>query len=62
MHVPAASVPGLTSPHGLPIGVQVIGAIGTDRQLFEVARWVHRHVACGSTWGHWSLRHRQEKP
>lgn len=45
MHVPAVSVPAFTGSHGLPIGVQVIAAHGADRQLFEAARWVHRHIA-----------------
>ena len=44
MHVPAVSVPALTGPHGLPVGVQVIAASGADRHLFEAARWVHRHI------------------
>jgi Asp-tRNA(Asn)/Glu-tRNA(Gln) amidotransferase A subunit family amidase len=44
MHVPAMSLPAFTGPNGLPIGVQVVGAHGADRQLFEAARWVHRHL------------------
>jgi Asp-tRNA(Asn)/Glu-tRNA(Gln) amidotransferase A subunit family amidase len=44
MHVPAMSLPAFTGPNGLPIGVQVIGAHGADRRLFEAARWVHRHL------------------
>jgi Asp-tRNA(Asn)/Glu-tRNA(Gln) amidotransferase A subunit family amidase len=45
MHVPAVSVPAFTGPNSLPIGAQVIAASGADRQLFEAARWVHRHIA-----------------
>jgi Asp-tRNA(Asn)/Glu-tRNA(Gln) amidotransferase A subunit family amidase len=44
MHAPAISIPAFTGPTGLPIGVQVIAASGADRQLFEAARWVHRHL------------------
>jgi Asp-tRNA(Asn)/Glu-tRNA(Gln) amidotransferase A subunit family amidase len=45
MHVPAMSLPAFTGPRGLPIGVQVIGPAGADRQLMEAARWVYRHIA-----------------
>jgi Asp-tRNA(Asn)/Glu-tRNA(Gln) amidotransferase A subunit family amidase len=44
MHVPAMSLPAFTGPNGLPIGMQVIGAHGADRRLFEAARWVYRHI------------------
>ena len=42
MHVPALSVPVFRGPHGLPIGAQLIGRRGRDRELLSAARWVHR--------------------
>ncbi len=37
MGVPALSLPMLEGEHGLPIGVQIIGAMGEDAQLLSVA-------------------------
>jgi amidase len=34
---PAISMPGATTRDGLPIGVQLVTAHGTDRRLLEVA-------------------------
>jgi Asp-tRNA(Asn)/Glu-tRNA(Gln) amidotransferase A subunit family amidase len=42
MHVPAITLPVLTGPNGLPIGLQVIGRRNGDRKLFAAARWIHR--------------------
>lgn len=43
--VPAVAVPGLRGPHGLPIGVQLIGKRHHDGDLLAVAAWVGRHLA-----------------
>jgi Asp-tRNA(Asn)/Glu-tRNA(Gln) amidotransferase A subunit family amidase len=37
--VPAISLPLLTGPHGLPVGVQLVGRAGADRSLLQTARW-----------------------
>lgn len=42
LHMPCINVPGLTGPHGLPIGLQVVGRIGDDRRMLEVAAIVER--------------------
>ena len=38
--LPAVTLPLLSGPNGMPIGVQVIGAPGRDDDLFRAARWV----------------------
>lgn len=45
--VPCVTVPGMTGPQGLPVGVQVVGAFGRDAELMPVADWVHRQVRGG---------------
>jgi amidase len=40
VHVPCMTLPLLTGPHGLPVGVQFIAKRNNDRLLFEAARWV----------------------
>lgn len=37
---PAVNVPGLSGPTGLPLGVQVVGRIGTDAQTLRGAAWI----------------------
>jgi Asp-tRNA(Asn)/Glu-tRNA(Gln) amidotransferase A subunit family amidase len=41
LHTPAVTLPGLTGPNGLPVGVQVIGLPGMDDQLLAIAAWMH---------------------
>ena len=43
--VPAISLPLLTGPNGLPIGVQVVGRRGEDARLLRTARWLSRRLA-----------------
>jgi len=45
---PAISLPLLEGPHGLPIGVQLIGRRGNDARLLRTARWLAHHVANGA--------------
>ena len=40
MGTPCVNVPGLADPHGLPLGVQVIGRFGSDRATLEAALFV----------------------
>ena len=37
LHLPCVTVPGLTGPAGLPVGVQVVGARFSDQRLLAVA-------------------------
>ena len=40
LHVPCVNLPGFTGPMGLPVGVQVIGAIDDDARLLRAAKWM----------------------
>lgn len=40
--VPCVTVPVYTGPKGLPIGVQIVGAYGTDRDTLGWAEWTRR--------------------
>jgi Asp-tRNA(Asn)/Glu-tRNA(Gln) amidotransferase A subunit family amidase len=44
LHTPAVNLPGLTGAQGLPVGVQVIGPVGADDHLLDVASWMHAHL------------------
>jgi Asp-tRNA(Asn)/Glu-tRNA(Gln) amidotransferase A subunit family amidase len=47
LHAPCISVPGLTGPAGLPVGVQVVGAPGSDAQTLAAAAVVERALDPG---------------
>jgi len=38
--MPTVSLPVMTGPNGLPIGLQVVGRRGCDADLFRVAHWI----------------------
>ena len=40
LHVPCVTVPVGRGPHGLPLGIQVVGPRGADAQVLAWARWV----------------------
>jgi Asp-tRNA(Asn)/Glu-tRNA(Gln) amidotransferase A subunit family amidase len=40
--LPTVSVPGLTGPTGLPVGVQLVGRRGADAELLACAAWLAR--------------------
>jgi Asp-tRNA(Asn)/Glu-tRNA(Gln) amidotransferase A subunit family amidase len=42
--VPAITLPLLTGPNGLPVGVQVVGRRGEDARLLRTARWLARAI------------------
>jgi Asp-tRNA(Asn)/Glu-tRNA(Gln) amidotransferase A subunit family amidase len=42
LHVPAISVPLWRDETGLPIGLQLVGRLGSDRRLMGVAEWLIR--------------------
>jgi amidase len=48
--VPCLNLPGFTGPNGLPVGVQVIGAIDDDARLLRAAKWVAARI--GDAAGH----------
>lgn len=47
LHVPAMTVPLWRNADGLPLGLQMLGGLGTDRRLAEVAQWLF-HQRTGS--------------
>jgi Asp-tRNA(Asn)/Glu-tRNA(Gln) amidotransferase A subunit family amidase len=44
LHVPCVNLPGFTGPKGLPVGVQVIGALNDDARLLRAAKWIAAHI------------------
>ncbi len=45
LHVPAINLPCGLGPHGLPVGLQIIGRRGDDARALAVADWVYQRVA-----------------
>ena len=45
--VPCITLPGLTGPQGLPVGVQIIGPGGQDERALACAAWAHPFIAEG---------------
>ncbi|GBQ94899.1 amidase [Acetobacter nitrogenifigens DSM 23921 = NBRC 105050] len=39
LHLPSLTLPGLTGPAGLPVGVQLVGRMGDDAGLLEYGAW-----------------------
>jgi Asp-tRNA(Asn)/Glu-tRNA(Gln) amidotransferase A subunit family amidase len=42
--MPALSLPLMTGPDGLPLGVQLVGRRGLDARLLRTARWLQSRV------------------
>ena len=40
LHTPSVQVPITSGPHGLPLGLQVVGRIGDDARTLAVAHWI----------------------
>ena len=40
LHVPCVTVPAGAGPNGLPLGIQIVGRFGDDRQTLAWAQWV----------------------
>lgn len=45
---PAVSLPLMTGPNGLPLGVQLVGALGDDARLLRTARWMIATLSPGA--------------
>jgi Asp-tRNA(Asn)/Glu-tRNA(Gln) amidotransferase A subunit family amidase len=43
--VPCVSMPGLTGPNGLPVGLQAIGRVGDDARTLAAAHWLSQRLA-----------------
>ena len=48
LHVPVVHVPvHVPVPHALPalpVGVTIVGAVGTDRTMLRAAEWIHGRI------------------
>jgi Asp-tRNA(Asn)/Glu-tRNA(Gln) amidotransferase A subunit family amidase len=42
--VPCVNLPGFTGPSGLPVGIQLMGAIEDDVRLLPAAKWIAAHI------------------
>ena len=41
---PCINLPGHLGAHGLPVGVQVVGAMGSDENLISFCKWMERKI------------------
>ena len=46
--VPCLNLPCFTGPNGLPVGIQVTGALGDDLRLLRAAKWIAGCIADGA--------------
>jgi Asp-tRNA(Asn)/Glu-tRNA(Gln) amidotransferase A subunit family amidase len=46
---PAVSLPLLTGPAGMPMGVQLVGRRGSDGRLLRTARWLVEHLRAAAS-------------
>ena len=44
LHTPAINVPAGLGAHGMPVGLQVVGAVGSDALTLAAAHAVHQHI------------------
>ena len=40
MHGPCLTIPAFTGPNGMPVGLQLVGAIGSDDATIALGRWI----------------------
>jgi Asp-tRNA(Asn)/Glu-tRNA(Gln) amidotransferase A subunit family amidase len=40
MHGPCVTIPAFTGPNGMPVGLQLVGAIGSDDATIALSRWI----------------------
>ncbi|MGA2791970.1 MAG: amidase [Roseiarcus sp.] len=45
LHVPCLALPTGSGPNGLPIGIQLVGKRGEERDLLNLSEWVSRRLA-----------------
>jgi Asp-tRNA(Asn)/Glu-tRNA(Gln) amidotransferase A subunit family amidase len=45
LHVPCVTVPAGAGPHGMPLGLQVVGRVGEDRAVLAWAAWIAAALA-----------------
>jgi Asp-tRNA(Asn)/Glu-tRNA(Gln) amidotransferase A subunit family amidase len=49
LHVPVVHLPVGHGPHGLPVGISVVGSIGADRATLRAADWMHARLGGGES-------------
>ena len=42
--VPCLNLPGFTGPRGLPVGIQLMGALDDDLRLLRFAKWIAARI------------------
>ena len=47
LRAPCVNLPGFTGPNGLPVGIQLVGAIDDDRRLLRCSKWMAAQVMTG---------------
>lgn len=45
LHTPCLTLPAWRGPQGLPVGIQLVGRIGDDARLLQIAAWIEDHLA-----------------
>ena len=45
LHTPCVSIPAERGPHGLPLGLQVIGQLDDDQRTLRAAHWIQQRMA-----------------
>jgi len=49
LRVPSITIPGMVGKTGLPVGVQLIGALGDDERLLEWAQWCETIISADTS-------------
>jgi Asp-tRNA(Asn)/Glu-tRNA(Gln) amidotransferase A subunit family amidase len=47
--LPCVHLPFARAHNGLPVGVQLIGRIGDDRKMLQIAHWAHARLRQGAS-------------
>jgi Asp-tRNA(Asn)/Glu-tRNA(Gln) amidotransferase A subunit family amidase len=45
MHGPCVSIPAYTGPNGMPVGLQVVGPVGSDDRTIALAGWIWERLS-----------------
>ena len=44
MHTPCATIPAYEGPNGMPVGVQIVGPVGSDDRMLGLTEWVSARI------------------
>ena len=45
--LPCVNVPGMRGPNGMPVGIQLVGRVGSERRLLAIAKCLHPILSTG---------------